>query len=302
MSKFNWAKFKDGEYAVEFSSRDSMADFLKECDKRNLVWASGNKPMEYFDMANVEDYISIVANDFYSQMGRIVNPKKTNTKYSDRTVIKWEDYMNVNNKIVIYQNENEVIAKNTKTEEIAKATCHKDDEFDFNIGAKLAVDRLLKTEDVKVEDTKYVEVKRKAKVGEFIKIVDCQDDRYKNGDVFKVSDTTPFANIFVEVGVRDNDRFMVYDSEYIVLENYKGKVNTELYNGQVVVVKTNDIGLTKGKIYTFVDGVSKWNDGTVLEKFDVPMGINKRPFKSFKDLKKWFKEDDDGTKVIEIVK
>lgn len=45
-------------------------------------------------------------------------------------------------KIIIYRKGKEVIAKNTETGETAKATCHPDDAFDFNIGAKLAFKRL----------------------------------------------------------------------------------------------------------------------------------------------------------------
>lgn len=50
--------------------------------------------------------------------------------------------------VVIYKNGNEVFAKNKITGEIAKATCHDDDEFDFAIGAKLALERLLPTKKV----------------------------------------------------------------------------------------------------------------------------------------------------------
>lgn len=49
-------------------------------------------------------------------------------------------------KVVIYRNGQEVIAKNTQTGKIAKATCSPEDEFDFGIGAKLALDRLFEAE------------------------------------------------------------------------------------------------------------------------------------------------------------
>lgn len=48
--------------------------------------------------------------------------------------------------IVIYRHGHEVIAKNTQTGKTAKATCSPEDEFDFGIGAKLALDRLLEAE------------------------------------------------------------------------------------------------------------------------------------------------------------
>ncbi len=49
-------------------------------------------------------------------------------------------------RIVIYRDGQEVIAKNTQTGKTAKATCSLKDEFDFGSGAKLALDRLLEAE------------------------------------------------------------------------------------------------------------------------------------------------------------
>lgn len=48
-----------------------------------------------------------------------------------------------NPKIEIYVDGEDVIAKNTVTGKIGKATCHPDDAFDFAIGAKLAFERLM---------------------------------------------------------------------------------------------------------------------------------------------------------------
>jgi hypothetical protein len=55
--------------------------------------------------------------------------------------------------IIIYHNrkDNTVVAKNTLTDEKAIAKCHPDDEFDFNIGAKVAFDRLMGVEPIKEE-------------------------------------------------------------------------------------------------------------------------------------------------------
>ena len=49
-------------------------------------------------------------------------------------------------RIVIYRHGQEVIAQNTQTGKTAKATCSPEDEFDFGIGAKLALDRLFEAE------------------------------------------------------------------------------------------------------------------------------------------------------------
>lgn len=49
-------------------------------------------------------------------------------------------------KIIIYRNGAEVVAKNTATGKIGVAKCNPADEFDFNTGAKLAFERLINPE------------------------------------------------------------------------------------------------------------------------------------------------------------
>lgn len=58
--------------------------------------------------------------------------------------------------IVIYRKDSDVIALDKRTGEKAIAKCSPDDEFDFNIGAKLAFERL-----------------GEIKVGDYVKVVDC---------------------------------------------------------------------------------------------------------------------------------
>ena len=49
-------------------------------------------------------------------------------------------------KIIIYRNGAEVVAKNTATGKTGVARCNPADEFDFNTGAKLALERLINPE------------------------------------------------------------------------------------------------------------------------------------------------------------
>lgn len=52
-----------------------------------------------------------------------------------------------NNSVTIYQKGRKVIAEDNATGKIATAKCHPEDEFDFSVGAKLALDRLFKPEE-----------------------------------------------------------------------------------------------------------------------------------------------------------
>nr|DAZ66875.1 MAG TPA: hypothetical protein [Caudoviricetes sp.] len=126
--------------------------------------------------------------------------------------------------IVIYRNDNKVVALDKSTGKKAEAKCNPVDEFDFRTGAKLAFSRLM-GEDAKLDDG-VREVKRKAKVGEYIKIVDAQPYLipYKNGDIFKVISTSKPGVVIEKDGTPVTS---AWHREYVVLENYKPEKEPE---------------------------------------------------------------------------
>lgn len=126
--------------------------------------------------------------------------------------------------IVIYRNDNKVVALDKTTGEKAEAKCNPADEFDFRTGAKLAFNRLM-GEDVK-PDNGVREVKRKAKVGEYIKIVYAHPWMipYKNGDIFKVISTSKPGVVIEKDG---KPVTAAWHREYVVLENYKPEKEPE---------------------------------------------------------------------------
>lgn len=142
--------------------------------------------------------------------------------------------------IVIYRKDNKVIALDKSTGEKAEAKCNPADEFDFRTGAKLAFNRLM-GEDVK-PDNGVREVKRKAKVGEYIKIVDAKPFLipYENGEIFRVIGVKN-ATCEVENPVK---RFCAWHREHVVLENYKPEKEPEKKDEICVgdTVKVTDTG------------------------------------------------------------
>lgn len=128
-----------------------------------------------------------------------------------------------NETIVIYRNDNKVVALDKSTGEKAEANCNPADEFDFRTGAKLAFNRLM-GEDAK-PDNGVREVKRKAKVGEYIKVVCAMPCLipYKNGDIFKVNCVTTSGCICK----KSEENVGLWHSEYVVLENYKPEKEPE---------------------------------------------------------------------------
>lgn len=136
--------------------------------------------------------------------------------------------------IVIYRNDQKVIALDKTTGKKAEAKCNPADEFDFRTGAKLAFNRLM-GEDVK-PDNGVREVKRKAKVGEYIKIVYAHPWMipYKNGDIFKVISTSKLGVVIEKDG---EPVTAAWHREYVVLENYKPEEDdSKIHVGDMVEV------------------------------------------------------------------
>lgn len=146
-----------------------------------------------------------------------------------------------NETIVIYRNDNKVVALDKTTGEKAEAKCNPANEFDFRTGAKLAFNRLI-GEDAKPNDG-VREVKRKAKVGEYIKIVDAMPYLipYKNGDIFKVISTSKPGVVIEKDG---KPVTLAWHREYVVLENYKPEKEPEKKDEICVgdTVKVTDTG------------------------------------------------------------
>lgn len=180
--------------------------------------------------------------------------------------------------IVIYRNDNKVVALDKSTGEKAEAKCNPSDEFDFRTGAKLAFNRLM-GEDVK-PDNGVREVKRKAKVGEYVKIVYAMPCLipYKNGDIFKVNCVTALGCICK----KSEGNVGLLHREYVVLENYKPEEkaqkedDSEIHVGDMVEVthrghcySTYDTWSGLGSYrQNFVNGVSV-EDGMVAKVLNI---------------------------------
>lgn len=169
-----------------------------------------------------------------------------------------------NETIVIYRNDNKVVALDKSTGEKAEAKCNPADEFDFRTGAKLAFNRLM-GEDVK-SDNGVREVKRKAKVGEYIKIVDAKPFLipYENGEIFRVIGVND-ATCEVENSVK---RCHTWHDEYVVLENYKPKKEPEKKDEICVgdTVKVTDTG-KQYNLYDTWSGLLGYEQNFVIDSY-----------------------------------
>lgn len=194
-------------------TREDYDDLMKEAERQGYKWASGSNPANY--------------NGF---------------KYESKTVICFHDdkritYMNFDrckgNKVPEWhvKKKSEVtivmhLIKDGKTViklsdgRVGVAFCSPEDTFDEYEGVRLATARAYGKEPP-AKKSKVKEVKRRAKVGEYIKIVNVNDCRYKNGDIFKVEERGTFIGVCASN--ETCKRIYIRDSEYVVLEGYKPK-------------------------------------------------------------------------------
>lgn len=104
---------------------------------------------------------------------------------------------------------------------VGVAKCNTSDTFDIYEGLLIATARAYGKE-VEEKPAGVREVKRKAKTGEYIKIVNkisfCIGGKYKEGDVLKVERGEMGVGVIVNIHGATTP---ILDVEYVVLENYK---------------------------------------------------------------------------------
>ena len=162
-------------------------------------------------------------------------------------------------KVVITADGEETLARlyeGGKVVASAKATCSREDEFNFNIGARLAFDRLIGEEKTAEE---WRVVHRPARVGEYIRLKESYFSFNNVGDILKVAGADENC---VSVKACDHPRDTNSHSDYLwhyahglyeVIEPCTAVKKEEYYNGKAVCISNRHLGgdLTVGKIYDF---------------------------------------------------
>lgn len=157
-------------------------------------------------------------------------------------------------KIVITTDRNTTLARlyeGKKVVKTAKAICSPDDEFDFQIGAKLAFDRLFKS-------------KTKPVKGEMYKVVGNTNNfhYFPIGEKVKCISVREGENSFFRSEKTGKCQF-VSDCDVEII------VSTKYYSGKVVCVEAGEgTAYTVGKIYEFKDGKVRIDNGCTFPSGD----------------------------------
>lgn len=194
-------------------TREDYDDLMKEAERQGYKWASGSNPANYngfkYESKTVicfHDDKRITYMNFDRCKGNKI-PEWHVKKKSDATIVM---HLIKDGKTVVKLSDGRV----------GVAFCSPEDTFDEYEGVRLATARAYGKEPP-AKKSKVKEVKRRAKVGEYIKIVNVNDCRYKNGDIFKVEERGTFIGVCASN--ETCKRIYIRDSEYVVLEGYKPK-------------------------------------------------------------------------------
>lgn len=153
-----------------------------------------------------------------------------------------------NETIVIYRKDREVIALDKRTGKKAIAKCSPKDKFDFELGARLAFERLFGND----------EKKEKFKVGDFV------IGNEKADDMYAITRTGWRGEVVSVNGDAIVVKSRIYDFANLTVKSEAFDLDTEkYYNAKVVCVRPADLShdFTAGKIYEVKDGKLVDNDG-----------------------------------------
>ena len=116
---------------------------LEKMERQGIRWGNTAKPTYYMRDPNYKAPIGLYIDEtgFITRVSsKPVFFRHINKRYSAVSVC---DYLCKSEKIIIYRDGQKVIALDKRTGEKAEARCNLSDTFDFNIGARLAFDRLI---------------------------------------------------------------------------------------------------------------------------------------------------------------
>lgn len=233
MKKYTMKDFVEKNIAVKVN-KGNIKEFLQMCDAHGLKWQSGHMANKFEPNFYFRDELYILYN--HKNSGAL-NFSTGNCEWENvdfAQIAKTEHYQ-----INIDCDGKTTTAKmmvNGKEVRTATAKRNPADKFNWKLAAQLAFERVWCEQKVR-------EVKRKAAVGEKIKVVDADktQSKYKNGDVLTVE------RLFVKKdGVVCEGGALLWNHEYVVLEGCKPKKKAKKQHGvfrvgdRVVCVEATD--------------------------------------------------------------
>lgn len=166
------------ETVITCKTKKEYNSVLQKLEKMGAIWQDSRKLPTNRDVFMHSEYFYIRVKPEGNKLLLTYGTDARNLK-SDANIITAKKFLKeLEETIVIYRDGNTVVAVNKNTHEKAIARCHPDDEFDFGIGAKIALERLTEkdTEPTPKEEPPTF------KVGDMVKVRDnlILDKKYGN--------------------------------------------------------------------------------------------------------------------------
>ena len=218
MKKYTINDFFAGKVDIRCKNNKQAFLLMKECDKRGVVWYSGNQATSSLP------FMPVLEMNFYCK-GRLTQ----SYGHDGRNVVDFDqiDFCPYKTSYQILIDCDGTTTTATMTingREIKTAIARRnpEDKFDWKKGAELAFERLWNGKKKAEKKPEVREVKRYANPGEYIKIVDAEtdnDENYHNGDILLV---TEYYEWGPDGWVQAEGANVVIDpDEYVVLEGYR---------------------------------------------------------------------------------
>ena len=217
MKKYSINEFFAGEVDIRCKNAEQKMAVLKECERCGVVWNDDEKATYH------------IPKDSVLEIGFYLNGKLTQSNgHDERNVVDF-DKIDFDPREPSYQipidcdgtTTTATMTINGREIKTAIARRNPADKFDWKKGAALAFERLWNSQRKVEKKPEVREVKRWAKPGEYIKIVNAADsfhgENYDNGDILQVIGYYGYNGAVNAKGAN----VAIAPYEYVVLEGYR---------------------------------------------------------------------------------
>ncbi len=246
-SSFDWSSFKSGKFAVYCDTEEKAREFLNECDAQGIKWCTGGKASatnygatcyvhrpEYTGLTYGKSISNVPTIDYIPSKPTVKEVKRP-AKVGEwikvipvsKCIYKYGKYepgdvvliTKIYNEVVVEGNNNGTTCRLLQDEYVVLENYQPDNT---PIDSKTEPEQPISSSGMR-------EVKRVAKVGEYVRIVSAQcvpktnnEPEYQNGDVVKIIGDEGVANLmrYAEGTSDDGTQRILRSEEYIVLENF----------------------------------------------------------------------------------
>lgn len=123
---------------------------LEKMERMGIMWLSGRKPTA----ANHGAPIGLFVEKNKTLSRTFLNNKSEYNSHNSYQPKSVREFLEEQEKIIIYRDGRKVIALDKRTGEKAEARCNPSDTFDFGIGARIAFDRLIPNKEAAATEPK----------------------------------------------------------------------------------------------------------------------------------------------------